>query len=357
MFNALITKLRTVFINRVLKKICPTYIAQRRLEGYVKRNLNGVYNKQEYLFWLAQRKEGESLSDTKKRIFAQMPAAEGVLRDIQKLALMLLIELDKLCKENDINYWIMGGTIIGSIRHKGFIPWDDDVDIGMMRKDYDKLKEVLKNSEKLDVLEFYNFNGLYRIPKIVLKNSEAKLAMDIILFDYSNFEEYNILEGATLEEKYNIVWEAQKKIRQKYVRRLKLLKLNNRDVIKTDLIRDPKRFEHASKVTQKYIDKCGYHYDDGNVIIWGIDNFTSKAPDKRRLYTKESIFPLCELEFEGRKFPAPADYMDMILREAGNIWSFPNDVGRPKFFNEQQLAVEFAKSERAMKDLGLYLED
>ncbi len=357
MLKRIITKIRTVFINRVLRKINPTYIAQRRLESYVKKNLNGVYNKQEYLFWLDQNRPGESFSDTKKRVFAEMPPAEGVLRDIQKLAFMLLIELDKLCKENDINYWIMGGTIIGSIRHKGFIPWDDDVDIGMMRKDYDKLKEVLKNSDKLDVLEFYNFNGMYRIPKIVLKNTEAKLAMDIILFDYSNFSEYDIPEDATLEDKYDIVWEAQKKIRQKYIRKLKSMKYAYKDVIRTDLIRDPEKFERATRVTQKYIDMCNYKYDDGDVIIWGVDNFTSKAPDKRRLYTKESIFPLCELEFEGKKFPAPADYLDMILREAGNIWSFPNDVGSPKFFNEQQLAIEFSKSEQAMKDLGLYLED
>ncbi len=350
-------KIKTVFINRVLKKISPTYIAERRVESYVKKNLNAVFNKQEYFFWLSQNRPGETFSDTKKRIFADLPPAEGVLRDIQKLALRLLIEMDKICKENDINYWIMGGTIIGSVRHGGFIPWDDDVDIGMMRKDYDKLKKALEESDKLEILEFYNFNGLYRIPKVVLKGAEAKLAMDIILFDYSNFEDYDIPKNASLEEKYDIVWAKQMKVRNKYVRALKFLKLKNLDVQKTGLIKNRKRFEEATKLTQKYIDMCNYEYDDGNVIIWGVDNFTSKAPDKRRLYTKESVFPLCELEFEGLKFPAPADYMDMITREAGNIWSFPNDVGNPKFFDERQLEVEFSKSAEAMKMLGINLED
>ncbi|MBE6835628.1 MAG: LicD family protein [Ruminococcaceae bacterium] len=349
MLSRLRKKIRTVFINRVLRKILPTYIAQRRLESYVKKDVGAIVNKQEYLFWLSENREGESLSDTKKRVFAKIPPAEGILRDIQLLALRILCELDAICKENSIDYWVMGGTIIGSVRHKGFIPWDDDVDIGMMRKDYDKLKEVLKNSDKLDVLEFYNFNGLYRIPKVVLKNSETKLAIDIILFDFTDFSDYDIPEDATLEEKYDIVWDVQKVYRQRYVRKLKSLKFQHRDVIKTDLIRNEKRFAKTSAITQKYIDKCKYRYDDGNVVIWGIDNFTSKAPDKRRLYTKESVFPLTELEFEGKFFPAPNDYMDMITREAGDIWSFPGDIGKPKFFSEAQLAEEYAKSKEAMK--------
>ncbi len=351
MLSRLRKKIKSVFINRFLRRFIPTYIAQRRTESYVKKYVGGLFNKQEYLFWLSEHKEGESFTDTKKRVFATIPPAEGILRDIQLLALRILCEFDQICKENSINYWVMGGTIIGSVRHKGFIPWDDDVDIGMMRKDYDKLKEVLKDSNKLDILEFYNFNGLYRIPKVVLKNSETKLAMDIILFDYTNSSDYDIPEEATLEDKYDIIWEVQKKFRQKYVRKLKSMKFQHRDVIRTDLIRNEKRFAKTSAITQKYIDMCGYEYDDGDFIIWGIDNFTSKAPDKRRLYTKESVFPLTELEFEGKFFPAPNDYMDMITREAGDIWSFPRDIGKPKFFSEAQLAAEYAKSEEAMKSV------
>ena len=48
----------------------------------------------------------------------------------------------KFCQENGLNYYILGGTCLGARRHKGFIPWDDDMDIGMPRKDYEKLIEL-----------------------------------------------------------------------------------------------------------------------------------------------------------------------------------------------------------------------
>ena len=206
---------------------------------------------------------------------------------------------------------------------------------------------------RIEIVEFYNLNNFYRIPKIVLRGSTTKLAMDIILFDYSNLSDYGLKKDDNVEKIYDVVWNKQMKIRNKYVRHLKLFKLSNMNVINTDVIHSEKQSKRATKITQKYVDKCNYRYDDGDLIIWGVDNFTSKAPDKRRLYLTDSVFPLCELEFEGLKFPAPLDYMDMIIREAGDIWTFPNDVGTPKFFSESQLKAEYAKSYKSMKALGL----
>ena len=67
----------------------------------------------------------------------------SLLRRQQMRMLEILLEVDKICKKHDISYWLSSGTLIGALRHDGFIPWDDDLDIEMMRKDYLRLMEVL----------------------------------------------------------------------------------------------------------------------------------------------------------------------------------------------------------------------
>ena len=59
------------------------------------------------------------------------------LREIQIRGLQLLVVIDAFCKKNNISYFLEGGTLLGAVRHKGFIPWDDDVDIAMLREDYE----------------------------------------------------------------------------------------------------------------------------------------------------------------------------------------------------------------------------
>ncbi|MBQ8945566.1 MAG: LicD family protein [Lachnospiraceae bacterium] len=58
--------------------------------------------------------------------------------------LEILVVFDRICRENNLKYYLQYGTLIGAVRHKGFIPWDDDVDVEMFRPDYEKAKEILK---------------------------------------------------------------------------------------------------------------------------------------------------------------------------------------------------------------------
>jgi len=69
------------------------------------------------------------------------------LSDLQKLLLEMMKWFHELCRDNDLTYYALGGTMLGAVRHQGFIPWDDDVDVGMPRKDYEKFIEIMQTQE------------------------------------------------------------------------------------------------------------------------------------------------------------------------------------------------------------------
>lgn len=74
-----------------------------------------------------------------------MKLAENDLRKAQLLMLKILKAVHKVCEENDIKYFLSDGSLIGAVRHEGFIPWDDDLDIGMLRKDYEKFLKIAQD--------------------------------------------------------------------------------------------------------------------------------------------------------------------------------------------------------------------
>ena len=77
----------------------------------------------------------------------------GTLRKIQLIQLEMLEEVDRICKKCGIKYNIIAGTLLGAVRHGGYIPWDDDADIAMLRPEYERFRIAVRT--ELDTTKFY----------------------------------------------------------------------------------------------------------------------------------------------------------------------------------------------------------
>ena len=106
------------------------------------------------------------------------------VREIQEKILEIMKYIDKLCRENDVVYYIMGGTALGAVRHGGFIPWDDDLDIFMTPEQYIKFQKVFQSqhSEQF-VLQEWRTTPTYL--------EYAKVRMNGTTFIEENFENCN----------------------------------------------------------------------------------------------------------------------------------------------------------------------
>ena len=285
----------------------------------IKKQIADLNEKSEYLFFCLQRREGESDSETRKRIFRSLPPAEGDLRLIQIISNHILVRLKEICDNHSLKFFLMAGTLVGAMRHEGYIPWDDDIDLGMMRDDYDQLVNIIKNDNELEMSTYYTAYGTRQI-KVKLKQSD-RFFVDIYLFDYIDVKEEN-LQGRW-EESLQI----SKKIEQVIHKSFPLAN-SIADTSRPFIVND------VEQAVVQYTKEMYEQYDylgKGEYFCPSIDMPSSFRKDHPILKVEDQ-FPFGELVFEGKNYWVWKNYMayfDFIY----NPWDFPNSV-KPHLLDE-----------------------
>ena len=255
----------------------------------------------------------------------EIPKADGLLREIQLANLSLLKQFNKICKENNLTYWLDFGTLLGAIRHKGFIPWDDDIDIGMPREDYEKMIRIIEATPQMYIELSSNYrNKCYATVKHILTN---KTFIDVFPYDFYNSK-------TTTKEK-----EKLHKYITKIINQLKFTPFGIKD--------NEKLRKKFAKITKEKILKNKSQTKE--TIFWGID--FPHARWKNRIYDYENIFPIKEQLFEDFNFPCPND-PDFVLKNIyGNYMEIPQNT-YPKHTHLQGIDKNIQKRLKILINAG-----
>ncbi len=234
-------------------------------------------------------------------IHALRPAT-GRFRLNQEICLQLLRIVSALARKNDIRFWLSYGTLLGAIRHNGFVPWDDDLDIALLLPDFERFANVLRRDlpNGLTFASWEKDRG-EDVPIMRVIHSESGCYVD--LYPYERFP------GALCQDGRQTHWQ------EDYQREFAAI--------------GHEAYIHGlSAGLRRRIDKWRETHAQGDGDVTGIAVsmvFTGAA--MRLVFREDDIFPLGSAIFEGIEFPVPNHYETILTQCYGDYERFPSDVG------------------------------
>lgn len=256
---------------------------------------------------------------------------ESELKKLQKILLMIIDDISSICVDNNIEFILIGGSAIGAMRHKGFIPWDDDVDIAMTRKDYEILKECIekKYTGKYIIEDARNKKNFGKvIPKIRLLETTYKTILDEDIDECGIRVDIFIIENVSnnilLRNFHGLLcmfFGFALACRRIYKGRNKYSKIFNGHEFKIKCIFGF-LFSFASLETWAKWTNYWYSFCKNNNSKY-ISIPTDGAHFFGELNFRSNICHTKKVEFEGRKLLVPKDVDSYLTRIYGNYMELP----------------------------------
>lgn len=226
---------------------------------------------------------------------------------VHEVLLQILKDVDQLCKKHNIPYWLTGGSALGAVRHKGFIPWDDDADIGMMYEDYVRFLEVVKELPDIYCAQCFDthkeYNVLVPAMKIRKKGTYVKevntllknkckdcdgIFIDIFIVDYVSENKVN-----------DVMHRLMSTMGMAFILLLENLHINPVP-LKHWYVRHARRYGKKNKGSSL----VGYD------LTWCFNSMFHPV-----VYPYESIFPVQYVPFEDTTLPIPKNPTPMLNQE------------------------------------------
>lgn len=227
------------------------------------------------------------------------------VKKIQKVALDILLEIDRICQANDIEYMLSCGTALGAVRHQGFIPWDDDLDIAMTRENYERFVQVLPTALGEDYY-YHCFEADCRY-NVLLPNMKVRKKGTCILERNKLLRHH--CDGNGLFVDVFVFDKVSEKGWQNILMRIWMYFLGGIIFVLDNLHLNPvilkKLFVNSAR---------GFHRANRNSHKWGLTMmWLFVKPTCQRIYPERILFPLQRMPFEGGMFPMAHD-PDAFLR-------------------------------------------
>ena len=251
-----------------------------------------------------------------------MNIEQDQLEKLRKYQLEVLDEFVRICGENNLSYFLTAGTLLGAVRHKGFIPWDDDIDVAMPRNDYEKFLNIFNKytdskyyiaANQIPINTFYHYLGYTKFCKKGTVYAKEYLKKEQYLGVYIDIWPFDncIVFLAPLQKKITtFIW-----LIYRYKTNCMKNRIRRRDILANIFTFLPLRIiKMLTKLSYTIFNKYKTKY---------VTNFPSKYNVKKEIQRYNDIFPLSNILFENRKYKSPGNINAFLKKLYGDYMKLP----------------------------------